>query len=132
MGFAAANSIEINIIKKKLPKMQKHKSKMDDMFFRYANEKYPELEAQRIREGFYQLGTNKIHTIEKNGIVLVRIGGGFATMEKFFENLHVKEQAIRLQHEHMRTSTEFSAAPEGGRRSGGAKKGKKGKKKKKQ
>lgn len=63
MGFAAANSIEINIVKKKLPKLMKQKSTMDDMFFHYANEKYPELEAQRIREGFYQLGTKRIHTI---------------------------------------------------------------------
>jgi len=28
--------------------------------------------------------------------VLVRIGGGFATMEEFFENLYGEEQSTRL------------------------------------
>jgi len=42
------------------------------------------------------LGTKKIHATEKNGKVLVRIGGGFATMESFFETLQVEEQAARV------------------------------------
>lgn len=66
-------------------------SKVDDMFFKYAEENYPELEAKKIRDGFYELGTRKIHACEKNGKVLVRIGGGFSSMEKFFESIKVEE-----------------------------------------
>jgi len=60
---------------------------VDDLFFDYATKKYPQLEARKIREGFYQIGSKKVHVIEKNNNVLVRIGGGFAKMEQFFDNL---------------------------------------------
>lgn len=84
--------MKVVIKKKKLKaKLQRKDTKVDDLFFEYANKKYPNLEARKIRDGFYQIGNKKVHVIEKNNKVLVRIGGGFAKMEQFFDNLQIKE-----------------------------------------
>lgn len=86
--FGKDNKIEVRIVKKKLSKKKTTSAEknIDDLFFHYAKSNYAGLEAKKIRQGFYQIGTKKIHATEKNGKVLVRIGGGFATMEKFFED----------------------------------------------
>jgi len=50
----------------------------------YSKENYPELEVTKIREGFYRVGVKKVHVYEKNDKILVRVGGGFSSMDQFF------------------------------------------------
>lgn len=46
---------------------------------------------KRIEEGKYLFGTKKIHAKIINGKLMVRVGGGYMTIEEFVEKHQVNE-----------------------------------------
>jgi len=65
---------------------------VDEMVEDYLNANDTHLPIERIKKGQYLFGTKKIAAEVRNGKLLVRVGGGFMTLDEFFRKFEKSEQ----------------------------------------
>jgi hypothetical protein len=63
------------------------------MIFRFKESKNTSLNLQKLGPSTYMFGTKKISAKIMNGILLVRVGGGYLSIEEFYN----KNVEIELQ-----------------------------------
>lgn len=56
---------------------------VDELLARYINESGTTLPIARITEGWYLFGTRKIYAKVLNGRLVIRVGGGYMSLEEF-------------------------------------------------
>ena len=59
---------------------------IEEMIYHFKMKKNTDLPIERIDETHYLFGTKKIQAKVLNGILLVRVGGGYMDMDTFFNN----------------------------------------------
>lgn len=64
---------------------------VDIMLENYVNQHNVMAPIRRIEEGRYLFGTKKIYAKIINGKLMVRVGGGYMSIEEFVEKHQVKE-----------------------------------------
>jgi len=56
---------------------------VDEIMARYLNEMKMPLPVKRLGEGYYLFGTKKIYSKIMQGKLVIRVGGGFMSVEEF-------------------------------------------------
>ena len=64
---------------------------LDEMFAKYVNESGVKLEIQRLSKGKYLIGSQQTFLKIMNGHLIVRIGGGFTSIEDYLKNYAMTE-----------------------------------------
>ena len=58
---------------------------VDELVAKYINEMQCPLPVKRLGDGFYLFGTKKIFARIMNGKLVIRVGGGFMSIEEFIK-----------------------------------------------
>jgi hypothetical protein len=69
---------------------------VDEMLANVVNIKSCDVPISRISEGNYIFGTKKIYAKIMNNRLVVRVGGGYSSMEEFI-NTYAESERLRLQ-----------------------------------
>lgn len=64
---------------------------IDELFARALAKCGYNIRITRIEKGKYIFGTKKIQCVEKNGMLTVRVGGGFMPIDQFIEDYAEQE-----------------------------------------
>jgi len=56
------------------------------MFYDFKEKKRTEVLIQKLSPNNYIFGTKKIYAKVVNGVLLIRVGGGFMDIDNFYEN----------------------------------------------
>lgn len=64
---------------------------IDELLAQYINQTGTNLPIGRISEGWYLFGTRKIHAKVLNSRLVVRVGGGYSSLNEFIENYQQQE-----------------------------------------
>jgi hypothetical protein len=70
--------------------------KIDIMLEKYVNTHNIRLPIQRLEPSKYLFGTKKVHAEIRNGVLMVRVGGGFMKIEEFIDK-HAEKEIVGLR-----------------------------------
>lgn len=59
---------------------------VDELIARYINQMSCPLPVKRLGDGFYLFGTKKIFAKIMNGKLVIRVGGGFMSIDEFLNS----------------------------------------------
>jgi hypothetical protein len=68
-----------------VPDIQHFSDIVDEMMFRFKDMKRSNVQIKKLSQGNYQFGTKKIAAKVHNGLLLIRVGGGYESIDKFYE-----------------------------------------------
>jgi hypothetical protein len=75
----------------KLPALPTFADVVDQMLFKFKDSNDVRLLIQKISPNNYRFGTKKIFAKVNNGILLVRVGGGFMDIDNFYKTYGAQE-----------------------------------------
>ena len=61
---------------------------VDELIAKYLNENNINLPVKRLGDGYYLFGTKKIYARIMNGKLVIRVGGGFMSVEEFMQSYY--------------------------------------------
>ena len=64
--------------------MQRFTDVVDQMLFDFKEEKKSSIILQKLTPNNYIFGTKKIYAKVSNGVLLIRVGGGFMDIDNFY------------------------------------------------
>ena len=67
------------------PSPPKNADDVDRMIYEFVEKRAPGLRFEKVSPNNYSFGTKKIYAKITNGVLLIRVGGGFMDMESFFK-----------------------------------------------
>jgi hypothetical protein len=67
------------------PSPPKNADDVDRMIFEFVEKKGSGIRFEKVSPNNYTFGTKKIYAKITNGVLLVRVGGGFMDIESFFK-----------------------------------------------
>jgi len=65
---------------------------VDELLGRFIERNNVRIPIHRIEKGSYLFGTKKVAAVLKDGRLLIRVGGGFMSLEEYFDKNADKEQ----------------------------------------
>lgn len=68
-----------------VPEIQHFSDITDEKMFRFKIKKKTDLIIQKISPNYYSFGTRKIMASVSNGVLLIRVGGGYQNIDDFWD-----------------------------------------------
>jgi len=65
--------------------------------FRYRDMKKSQIKIQKLGPNSYKFGTRNIQAKVNNGVLLIRVGGGYENIDTFWENYEEPEYKKQLR-----------------------------------
>lgn len=100
--FPQVDSIPVPVIKK-------FSDEVDQMLYDFKEVKGSSILIQKLSQNNYIFGTKKIYAKVSNGVLLIRVGGGFMDIENFY-NTYGEIELVRQERDEIKKKNKAAAA----------------------